>query len=143
MALVAEAGIACLHLLSLTWSYSLDDSTLLKVVAFTDPRDSWTTVKAAGVASGLLQTQLSAVRKTEFIVGPILQTFLKPLFAKSSSRVTASGRPAHYQATAERGRHPPAASSWKGHAPWAVSTLRWAVDASEVGLQSYLAYTSC
>ncbi|KAH6989424.1 hypothetical protein BKA56DRAFT_611684 [Ilyonectria sp. MPI-CAGE-AT-0026] len=134
VALVAEAGIACLHLLSLTWSYSLDDSTLLKVVAFTDPRDSWTTIKAAGVASGLLQTQLSTVRKTEFIVGPILQTFLKPLFAKSSSRVTASGRPAHYQETAERGRQPAAASSWKGHAPWAVSTLRWAVDASESNL---------
>ncbi|KAH7163633.1 hypothetical protein B0J13DRAFT_580686 [Dactylonectria estremocensis] len=133
-AMVAEAGIACLQLISLTWSYSLDDSTLLKVVAFTDCRDPWATEKAASVASELLRTQLTANRVVEFVVGPVLQTFIKPLFAKSSSRVTTSGRPTQYQATPERGQQPPKTSSWKDHAPWAVSTMRWAVDASEPSL---------
>ncbi|KAF7545837.1 hypothetical protein G7Z17_g8870 [Cylindrodendrum hubeiense] len=133
-ALVAEAGIACLHLISVTWSYNLDDSTLLKLVAFTDLRDPWVTNKAVKVASGLLREQLTASTMAGFIIGPVLQTFLKPLFAKSSSRVTASGRPAHYQETAEKGRQPPKTSSWKALAPWAISTLRWAVDASEPSL---------
>ncbi|KAH7171548.1 tRNA nucleotidyltransferase [Dactylonectria macrodidyma] len=133
-ALVTEAGIACLQLLSLTWSYSLDDATLLKVVAFTDCRDPWTTKKAASVASELLRTQLTATRAVEFVVGPVLQTFIKPLFAKPSSRITASGRPARYQTPPQRGQLPPKTSSWKDHAPWVVSTLRWAVDASKPSL---------
>ncbi|KPM40086.1 hypothetical protein AK830_g6462 [Neonectria ditissima] len=132
--LVAEAGIACLSLISSTQPYNIDDSTLLTVVAFTDSRDPWTTKKASSLALDLLSAQLSDKKLADFVIGPILQTFLKPLFAKSSLRTTASGRPAHYQTVPDKSPQPGKISSWKDHAPWAVSTLRWAINLSESSL---------
>ncbi|KAH6889092.1 hypothetical protein B0T10DRAFT_459759 [Thelonectria olida] len=130
-ALATEAGIACLQLLSLLPSCCLDDSTLLKVVACTDARDAWTTGKAASVASDLLQAQLTKERLDDFVVGPVLQAFLKPLFAKSSSRVTESGRPNHYYGTTDPRHQHAKTTSWKSDAPWAMSTARWAVGVSK------------
>ncbi|CAM1511089.1 Fc.00g086020.m01.CDS01 [Cosmosporella sp. VM-42] len=132
--LVAEVGLACLHMISSKWSYSLDESSLLTVAAYTDSRDPWTTLKVSEVASSLLEAELKNTKKADFIAGPLLQAFLRPLFAKSSTRVTASGRPSHYQTPIDQQGHFSEIPVWKEQIPWAVSTFRWAVKASESSL---------
>lgn len=103
------------------------------ITAYTDSRDSWTTEHAALQASHLLDTSLSGGRTRDFIVGSILQDYLRPLFSKSTSKVTESGRPSQFrnQEHVQRdGLEPP---SWKKQGPKAIAVLRWAVKTSEVG----------
>ncbi|KAI5457218.1 hypothetical protein BGZ63DRAFT_408664 [Mariannaea sp. PMI_226] len=132
--LMAEVGITCLQLLSSTWSCNLDNAALLKLAAFTDPRDPWTTEEAAIVASHLLKTELDVEKLAAFIAGPVLQEFLKPLFAKSSSRVTESGRPDHYLLAAGSTQQHKKTSIWKTTFPSAIAVVRWAVEVSEISL---------
>lgn len=129
-ALTSEAGIACLYLLSSLPSCTLDDSTVLKLVAFTDTQDPWTIEQAYGVAWKILLTHLSTERLQDFVLGPVLQDFLKPLFARSSSRVTESGRPDRYYGTTDPRNQQTKTASWKTSAPWAITTTRWAVERS-------------
>jgi hypothetical protein len=109
------------------------------ITAYTDSRDSWTTEHAALQASHLLDTSLPERRTRDFIVGSILKDYLRPLFSKSTSKVTASGRPSQFrnQEQVQRdGLEPP---SWKKQGPMAIAILRWAVKTSKVGScpQSY------
>ncbi|KAF7558808.1 hypothetical protein G7046_g5357 [Stylonectria norvegica] len=129
----AEAGIACLMLLSTTWSHALDDSILLSAIAYNDARDPWTTARAATVASRLIDEQLTADKRADFIIGPVLQSYLRPLFTKSS-RVTASGRPSQYPTSIGQPQPVAQIPLWKTQDPWAVTILRWAVRASESSL---------
>lgn len=123
--------MASLHLLS-SKSCPLDDSTLLTVVAYTDGSDAWTTAKSTEAATSLLDAQLSGEKRGEFITNTVLQAYLKPLFSKSSTRVTESGMPLHYDIPTDRNRQLSQVPAWKQMHPWAVTTLRWAVDGSEV-----------
>ena len=127
----AEAGLACLDLLSSS-PYRMDESTLLTVVAYTDESDSWTTPKSAEAATSILDAQLEGLKQDEFITKAVLQGYLRPLFTKSSTRVTESGRPSYYDVPAERNRPLSQTPLWKQKDHWAVATLGWAVKASEV-----------
>lgn len=132
--LVAEAGLACLQLLSTSWSCRLDDVALLSVVHYTDPEDSWTTGEAASLASRVLDRHLPGTKVADFIAGPLLQTYLRPIFSKSSARVTAAGRPSHFLEPTDRSRPQLEPPSWKRSGLHVVSDFKWAVQASDVRL---------
>lgn len=130
---MVEAGLACLQLLSTTWSCSLDNTSLLSIVHYTDPSDQWTTEKAATLASGLLDQHLAGAELGEFIAGPLLQTYLRPIFSKSSARVTTSGRPSHFRDPADNSTNHMAPPAWKLAGLQVVSDFHWAVRAADVG----------
>ncbi|KAM0238973.1 hypothetical protein ACHAP5_008479 [Fusarium lateritium] len=134
--LVTEAAVASLSIMCSKHPLILDEQLLLKLTAVTDPEDSWTTAIGAKSASKLLADQLVTQKLTDFIVSSVLQDFLKPLFVRSSSRITPSGRPAQYTAINDR---PPSFSEeqpWKSQATRVGATMQWAVCMSTVSLSA-------
>lgn len=132
-ALVIEVALACLDLLVYNWRCSLDDRTLVFVTAYTDSRDPWTTEKASLLASRLVKTGIPKSRTGDFIVYSILQRYLRPIFSKSASKLTASGRPSQFPDQGRKpgdGLEPP---SWKKQGLQVISVFRWAVESSSVG----------
>lgn len=107
----------------------------MKLTAVTDPQDTWTTAQAAAAASKLLSEHLDGESLNEFITNAVLQKHLKPLFMKSSSRITASGRPSQYDVVDDRSRPVIEVQSWRTQAPWAEATIQWTVNMSTVRLR--------
>lgn len=130
--LTAEAVLACLDLLTTKWSYRIDDTTLIVIVAYSDSSNSWATEMSSQVASRLLETHLSPERLSNFVTRSILHTFLRPLFARSSTRVTASGRPSYYQGPMPQPYQGIQTPAWRQECPWAAAVFHWAVKASDV-----------
>lgn len=96
--MAAEVGLALLVLISLLCSSSsepstLDDTALVYVVTYTDEGDAWTTAESSRLAARLLEISLADDKLDEFITQCLLHDTLRPLFSKSSTRLTASGRP--------------------------------------------------
>ncbi|KAL6365377.1 hypothetical protein LRP88_01367 [Fusarium phalaenopsidis] len=133
-ALLVEAGLACLSVLSSKYSFALDEDTRLKLIRVTDARDPWTTSISATTATELLVQQLTDEKMPDFIVGPVLQKTLKPLFTRQSSRITASGRPSQYSTAGDRPRMFEEVQTWKDEAPWAETAIQWAVNMSTPAL---------
>ncbi|KAH0523493.1 hypothetical protein TsFJ059_008494 [Trichoderma semiorbis] len=95
--LTAEVGMALLVLISLLCSSSepfiLDDTALVYVVTYTDKDDAWATVESSRLAARLVEISLADDKLDTFITQCLLHDTLRPLFSKSSTRLTASGRP--------------------------------------------------
>jgi hypothetical protein len=127
----AEAASACLYQLSTAWSYRLDDNVLLLTTAYTDSNDPWTTEAGAYSSSTMLEQHLLGDRLTEFIVKTVLQGYLRPLFSKSTTKVTDSGRPNQFPDSASQ-RIGLEQAPWKAQQPRVISTFRWAVHSSNV-----------
>ncbi|KAF5644822.1 CCA tRNA nucleotidyltransferase mitochondrial [Fusarium sp. NRRL 52700] len=132
--LLTEAAVASLSTLCSKYCISLDEITLVKLTAVADPHDPWTTAQAAAAASKLLSGHLAGESLNEFITNAVLQKHLKPLFMKSSSRVTASGRPSQYDMIDDRSRPVIEVQSWRTQAPWAEATIQWTVNMSTSSL---------
>ncbi|TVY64720.1 hypothetical protein Focb16_v015950 [Fusarium oxysporum f. sp. cubense] len=132
--LLTEAAVASLNILCSKYHIVLDQTTLVKLTAVTDPQDPWTTAQAAAAASKLLAEQLECESLTEFITNTVLQKYLKPLFMKSSSRITASGRPSQYAMIDDRSRPVIEVQPWRTQAPWAEATIQWTVNMSTASL---------
>ncbi|ENH75272.1 hypothetical protein FOC1_g10010663, partial [Fusarium oxysporum f. sp. cubense race 1] len=129
-----KAAVASLNILCSKYHIVLDQTTLVKLTAVTDPQDPWTTAQAAAAASKLLAEQLECESLTEFITNTVLQKYLKPLFMKSSSRITASGRPSQYAMIDDRSRPVIEVQPWRTQAPWAEATIQWTVNMSTASL---------
>ncbi|SCV43350.1 uncharacterized protein FFB14_07938 [Fusarium fujikuroi] len=132
--LLTEAAVASLSILSSKYRIVLGQFTLIKLTAVTDPQDPWTTAQAATAASKLLSEHLEGESLNEFITNTILQEHLKPLFMKSTSRITASGRPSQYNMIDDRSRAVIEVQSWRTQAPWAEATIQWTVNMSTTSL---------
>ncbi|KAF5617297.1 tRNA nucleotidyltransferase [Fusarium sp. NRRL 25303] len=132
--LLTEAAVASLCILSSKYRIVLGQFTLIKLTAVTDPQDPWTTAQAATAASKLLFEHLEGESLNEFITNTILQEHLKPLFMKSSSRITASGRPSQYNMIDDRSRAVIEVQSWRTQAPWAEAIIQWTVNMSTTSL---------
>lgn len=130
--LLTEAAVASLSILSSKYRIVLGQFILIKLTAVTDPQDPWTTAQAATAASKLLSEHLEGESLNEFITNTILQEHLKPLFMKSTSRITASGRPSQYNMIDDRSRAVIEVQSWRTQAPWAEATIQWTVNMSTV-----------
>ncbi|KAL7951137.1 hypothetical protein V8C42DRAFT_308611 [Trichoderma barbatum] len=96
--LAAEVGLVLLVFVSILCSSSsgpfpLDDTALLNVVTYTDKEDAWTSAKSPQLATRLVEASLDNDRLDTFITQCLLHDTLRPLFSKSSTRLTASGRP--------------------------------------------------
>ncbi|KAF5668594.1 tRNA nucleotidyltransferase [Fusarium denticulatum] len=132
--LLTEAAVASLSILCSKYRINLDQITLVKLTAVTDPQDPWTTAQAAAAASKLLSEHLKGESLNGFITKAVLQKHLKPLFMKSSSRITASGRPSQYDIVDDRSRPVIEVQSWRTQAPWAEATIQWTVNMSTTSL---------
>ncbi|KAF4442150.1 CCA tRNA nucleotidyltransferase mitochondrial [Fusarium acutatum] len=132
--LLTEAAVASLSILCSKYHIILDQITLVKLTAVTDPQDPWTTAQAAAAASKLLSEHLEGENLNKFITNTVLQNHLKPLFMKSSSRITASGRPSQYDMIDDRSRPVIEVQSWRTQAPWAEATIQWTVNMSTTSL---------
>ncbi|XXG95050.1 hypothetical protein Hte_001310 [Hypoxylon texense] len=112
----------------------LSASTHLRLTAFTDPADAWTSPASARLSRTLLQPLDAPERReqrTRLVAEDILTGFLRPLFSKSRpAAVTASGRKAEF---VEPSRYDSAASDspetkpWKYARRYAVAVFAWAV----------------
>lgn len=134
-ALTAELALACLELLSTTWSAPLDDQALLSIVSYTDVHDPWTTHAASCLATRLAASRLPADRLAAFIVGPLLQAYIRPIFSGSSDKVTSLGRPVQFHGRPSSPRKPgfDNALRWKHSDPPVTSVFLWAVKNATVG----------
>ncbi|KAI9163740.1 Nucleotidyltransferase lcsQ [Paramyrothecium foliicola] len=135
--LTAEVALACLCIIladqPASAQFCLSDAALLSIITYANATDAWATRKAASLATQLLDSQLLGDKLTQFIVGPLLRDYFRPLFSKSSARVTSSGRPSYYaEATHDS---PPGIEtpSWKngGDGSIVLSRFRWAVMSSD------------
>lgn len=131
--LAFEAALACLHVLGARSRAGLPNKIAAHVSAFTDTRNSWTTQEAQGFATSIIDGRVTEDGLNEFVVEGILKGWIRPVFSKSTTRVTASGRPAHFPMSddrSNRGLEPPA---WKADGSRLIPAFRWAVGASDVG----------
>ncbi|KAI2619215.1 hypothetical protein GGR54DRAFT_647913 [Hypoxylon sp. NC1633] len=113
----------------------LPTSVLLRVTAFTDPADPWTTAASSALAKTLLsplETQQQRAQLTRLIVDEILTAFLRPLFSKSRpATVTASGRKAEFVETSRYDtvdHETPETKPWKYAHRYATTVFAWAVQ---------------
>ncbi|KEY66581.1 hypothetical protein S7711_01875 [Stachybotrys chartarum IBT 7711] len=138
--LIAEAALACIKAICSSEQRTLDNSALLSIIPYTDPADPWTTPVASHLAQSLLGTHLTQEMLSDFVTDTVLQGYLRPLFAKaSSSKVTASGRPAQFPDNAASRNQMSEAAPWKkaergGYQ--AVASFHWAVKTSSEALIS-------
>lgn len=96
--LTAEVGLALLVLISLLCGsssepFTLDDTVLVYVVTYTDEDDAWTTAESSRLAARVVEINLADDKLDTFITQCLLHDTLRPLFSKSSTKLTASGRP--------------------------------------------------
>lgn len=120
--------------------YQLDDQIKLHVIpalaTFTSRIDPWTTEPAFNNVSQLLDAFKSQIYDTPDnslapLLGDILRTVIKPLFAKTkNTAITAAGRknehpipmPRFDQSVFDEGAKP-----WRYRDVWAVTVLKWIV----------------
>lgn len=103
--------------------------------AHTNPEDPWSSETSAQLASSLLITSLDTDEEREdFIVGSVLQGYLRPIFSKggANTSVTAEGRPAAFREPAQTAPRPPAEAPWKEAGPQVVTIFQWAVTSANV-----------
>lgn len=134
--LTAELGLASLDLIAgqLGAGDELDDDVFIRVVAYTDSRDPWTSDQGARIVSRLMSSHLCGKKLACFITGPLLHGHFRPLFS-NSPRLTASGRPSQYpyevqnQQQQFRLGEPPV---WKERCSQTMTMFNWAVEAADV-----------
>lgn len=128
-ALVAELVLAALELLSRLGLDVIDDQALVLIVAYTDVHDPWTTASSSCLATSLVASHISDDKLTPFIVGPVLQAYVRPIFSQSSGTDVRTGRPGrcrHVHHSSQDGLR------WKEQDPLVTSVFRWAVDNADV-----------
>ena len=133
-ALTAELALACLELLSTTWSAPLDDVALSTIVAYTNVQDPWTTEAASCLAARITASQLSVDGLAAFIVGPLLHGYVRPIFSGSTHKVTDLGRPVQFPGGSSGPRELGLDQTprWKRSDPPVTSVFSWAVEKATV-----------
>ncbi|KAI1466957.1 uncharacterized protein F4812DRAFT_71759 [Daldinia caldariorum] len=112
--------------------FQLPRPVLLRIAAFTNPTDPWTTAESSALSQTLLSAHLDGSQARPFIVDDVLAGFLRPLFSKSRpAAITASGRKAEYVEEASRydgaARESSETKPWKYAHRYAVTVFEWAV----------------
>lgn len=111
----------------------LDQRILLSILAFTDPRDPWTTPASAEIAGKLTERFQSQLAPSGFIVEFILKDFVRPLFSKSKPQsITTQGRKAMFRTGPRKQLEiadiDPANKPWKYKDVYAVTVFQWALE---------------
>lgn len=131
---LSKAALSCLDTLtSRLPSHGLSPQTLLRITAFSSPEDAPPNT-ADAILSRALRPDEGQEKTTSLIVDTILQSYLRPLFSKTTAKLTPAGRPSAYPDTTplpdtRLGQETPA---WKAEGPRAVAVFRWAVAHSDV-----------
>ncbi|KAI1644368.1 uncharacterized protein F4817DRAFT_219778 [Daldinia loculata] len=140
-----ELGLLALDALtkipSKTGPLQFPHSVLLRITAFTNATDPWTTAESRSLSQSLLEAQLQQLGDSQtrvFIVEDILANFLRPLFSKSRpAAITASGRKAEYVEPSRydgASRESPETKPWKYAHRYAVTVFAWAVEHADSSL---------
>ncbi|KAJ6787317.1 hypothetical protein PWT90_09132 [Aphanocladium album] len=129
-ATAAEAAVAALYSIEAD-AEKMTSDVLLAVVPYTQASQPWTTQAAASVAERLLDRYLPADKEQEFIISDVLQSYLRPIFSKSTSSVTAEGRPALFREPPPEGGFHAQKAGWKEAGLHIVAIFEWAVQTSE------------
>ncbi|KXH59591.1 hypothetical protein CSAL01_04347 [Colletotrichum salicis] len=137
----AEQALDILRSLVLKFSPSLDDQNLIAIAAYTDRKETWTTVDAEFYAKEILGHSLDDAQKHAFINSVVLERFIRPIFSRtSSSRITSTGRKAHF-ADDSQDRFTPGvfantddAKPWKTTQVHAITVFSWAVEQADDAL---------
>lgn len=131
---LSEAALSCLDTLALQVpSHSLSPQTLLRITAFSSLKDAPSNT-ADAILSRALHSEEGQEKTTSFIIDTILQSYLRPLFSKATTKLTPAGRPSAYQDTTSLPdtRLNQETPTWKTECPRAVAVFRWAVANSDV-----------
>ncbi|KAI0854093.1 hypothetical protein F5Y00DRAFT_876 [Daldinia vernicosa] len=137
-----ELGLLALDALTKTPSkpapLQLPHPVLLRVTAFTNAADPWTTAESRSLSHSLLEAQLQQLGDSQtraFIAEDILTSFLRPLFSKSRpAAITASGRKAEFVEPSRydgASRESPETKPWKYAHRYAVTVFAWAVERAD------------
>ncbi|KAJ3492627.1 hypothetical protein NLG97_g5264 [Lecanicillium saksenae] len=129
-ATAAEAVLAALYSFNAE-AEIIQNDVLLNTIPYSQTSQAWTTQVAASVAERLLKRYLPGEKKQEFIIGDILQGYLRPIFSKSTSSVTAEGRPALFREPSPEGGFHAQKAAWKDAGLHVVAIFEWAVQSSE------------
>ncbi|KAH7355234.1 hypothetical protein BKA65DRAFT_497960 [Rhexocercosporidium sp. MPI-PUGE-AT-0058] len=116
-------------------STAISNQILISILAFTSPRDIWSTPTSLSTTAELLAVPSiqRTLQEPEFIPADVLQRFIRPLFSASKpSTVTSAGRKAmptsaplkRYDFNEERANKP-----WMYEKVYAITILEWAVGA--------------
>lgn len=125
----AELALACLALLS----SPLDDAALITVIAYTEDSAPWTTSGGACLAAQLVQSQLPQEKLADFISGPLLQSYIRPIISSAaSSRLTGSGRPVQFHHNTDASQKARLDAAWKRCEPPVTTVFGWAVEKAHV-----------
>lgn len=115
---------------------AVDPSSLVQLLSFSDPNDSWISQEATDLASVLLAKFKVHLQSQDFIVNYILTDFIRPLFAEyKPAAVTTQGRKAQNPSILKQRGSELNPRPWTSHDSSAVSSFRWAVvyaDASKL-----------
>ncbi|KAK1635246.1 hypothetical protein BDP81DRAFT_377328 [Colletotrichum phormii] len=138
---LAEQALDILSSLVLRFSPSLDDQNLIAIAAYTDRKETWTTVEAELYAKEILSHSLDDAQKHAFLNSVVLERFIRPIFSRtSSSRITSTGRKAHF-ADDSQDRFTPGvfadtddAKPWKTTQVHAITIFSWAVEQADDAL---------
>lgn len=107
---------------------------MISVVTYTDEDDAWTTKESSQLAARLLKANLADDRLDTFLTQRLIQDTLRPLFSKSSTRLTASGRPSQLaQQPASTQNRTSLDSAQEREKLQAASSFKWAVMSCSVG----------
>ncbi|GKT45496.1 uncharacterized protein ColSpa_05677 [Colletotrichum spaethianum] len=137
---LAERALNVLESLVINFSALLDQKDLIRVAAYTDSQDAWTTSGAASSSECILRNSLSHDMRCKFIVSAVLEDFIRPIFSRTTSnRITSTGRKAHFvnddqnQATRDCYTGTVDSTPWKNTQVHAVTIFAWAVEHADVG----------
>jgi hypothetical protein len=114
----------------------LEFDILLKLLAFTDLDDPWTSASTYASAQEILSRHTQQLQTHDFIINYVLKGFIRPLFSKSTpASVTPQGRKVIYPVAENPHHHTDldlSSKPWKTEEISAVTILGWAVRQSDV-----------
>jgi hypothetical protein len=148
---VGILGLQCLQFLNTAnepAQITLDPQMLISVIAFSSPRDSWTTATSLSIATSIISSFTAQISSTEFIIKFLIQGVIRPVFSKSKpTAVTSTGRKAMSSST-PRNFDPvadldPANKPWKYACPYSITVFERAICSSSVIFLVFLPFLRC
>lgn len=121
---------------------------LLSAIAYTSPRDTWSSPSCAIIAASILLGHAHEIRAPEFIIEFLLKTIIRPLFSKSKPpSITATGRKAMPSSDMPRNYNmsdsfDPALKPWKYLSPFSITVFEWVVENAPVNCNFPYLFTS-
>ncbi|TQN66352.1 hypothetical protein CSHISOI_09084, partial [Colletotrichum shisoi] len=137
---LAETALDILRSLVIGFSAHLGEEDLIRVTAYSNSHDTWTTLGAASSAGDILRHSLNDDTRRKFIESTVLEHFIRPIFSRAtSSRITSAGRKAYFIDDDKNWASQSAiieTQPWKTTQIHAITVFNWAVEHADESLVS-------